>query len=66
MTDDDRVYFERRAEQEIERARESSDPRIVAVHYALSELYLERIGAAPDEKRGALEYDGEGHSIATD
>ena len=44
VTDEDRAYFERRAEEEIERARESSDPRSVAIHYALSELYLERIG----------------------
>lgn len=50
--DDDRTYFERRAEEEIERARESTDPRTVAIHYALSELYLERIDAAPGEAEG--------------
>ena len=49
MTVDDRAYFELRAEQEIERARESTDPRSVAIHYTLSELYLERIGAARGE-----------------
>jgi len=56
VTDDDRAYFERRAEEEIERARECTDPRTVAIHYALSELYLERIGAAPGE--------AEGHAVA--
>lgn len=52
VTADDRAYFEQRAEQEIERARESTDPRTVAIHYALSELYLERIEAAPGEEEG--------------
>ncbi|MDQ8757403.1 hypothetical protein RCO27_14325 [Sphingosinicella sp. LHD-64] len=46
MSDDDRVYFERRAEQEIECARRSSNRHAVAVHYALSELYLARVAAA--------------------
>ena len=56
--DDDRAYFERRAGEEIERARESDDPRCVAIHYALSELYLERVNATP----GA----GEGNAAASD
>ena len=47
VADEDRAYFERRAEEEIERARECTDPRTVAIHYTLSELYLERVGAAP-------------------
>lgn len=52
VKDEDRAYFERRAEEEIERARESADPRSVAIHYALSELYLERIAEAPGGERG--------------
>lgn len=48
MSDDDRVYFERRAEQEIACAQRSSNRHAVAVHYALSELYLARVAAADD------------------
>ena len=62
VTADDRAYFERRAEEEIERARESVDPRTVAIHYALSELYLERIDAArgeEEENAGANENEDE-------
>ena len=58
VTAEDRLYFEWRAEQEIERARESTDPRAVAIHYALSELYLERIDAALGE--------ADGHAVAND
>ncbi len=54
VKDEDRAYFERRAEEEIERARESADPRSVAIHYALSELYLERIGAAAGRADGEV------------
>ena len=52
VKDEDRAYFERRAEEEIERARESTDPRSVAIHYALSELYLDRIAEAPGGECG--------------
>lgn len=43
MPVDDEAYYQRRAEEEVERARASEDPRIVRFHYALSELYLDRI-----------------------
>ena len=44
---DEEAYFYRRAEEEIERARASADPRLVSFHYRLSALYLDRaFGAA--------------------
>ena len=57
VTEEDCAYFERRAEEEIDRARESADPRSVAIHYMLSELYLERIGAARGEADAAASDD---------
>lgn len=67
VTDDDRAYFERRAEEEIERARESDDPRSVAIHYALSELYLERVDAASgEEEADADAADDAGRPIVAD
>lgn len=48
MSADDEAYYQRRAEEEIERARRSTDPRVVHVHYRLTELYLDRVhGSAP-------------------
>ena len=41
----DRDYHRRRAEQEFELARQSSDPDVVAAHYRLAELHLERLSA---------------------
>lgn len=66
VTNDDRAYFERRAEQQIERARESDDPRSVAIHYALSELYLERVDAAREEEADADADDDGGRPIIAD
>jgi hypothetical protein len=43
MSADDRNYYQRRAEEEVERARCSTDPRIVEVHYRLTELYLDKV-----------------------
>lgn len=45
-------YYHSRAEQELERAQESTDPRVVAVHHALAELYLERLTAEQSESPG--------------
>ena len=48
MSADDEAYYQRRAEEEVERARRSEDPRIVDFHYRLTELYLDRLyGPAP-------------------
>ncbi|NNM77794.1 hypothetical protein HJG53_12835 [Sphingomonas sp. ID1715] len=38
-------YYQARAEQELERAQQATDSRVVAVHFALAELYLERVVA---------------------
>jgi hypothetical protein len=43
MSADDRDYYQRRAEEEVERARCSTDPRIVEIHYRLTELYLDKV-----------------------
>ena len=43
MSADDEAYDQKRAEEEIERARRSTDPRAVQLHYRLSELYLDRL-----------------------
>ena len=48
MSADDEAYYQLRAEEEVERARRSTDPRVVDFHYRLTELYLERVhGAQP-------------------
>ena len=39
-------YWQRRAEEEVELARQASDPAVVAAHYRLSELYLDRLAKA--------------------
>ena len=43
MSIDDEDYYQRRAEEEVERALASDDPRVVQFHYVLSELYFERL-----------------------
>ena len=43
VSDSDAEYFQLRAEQEIERVRMATKPEVVAVHYTLAELYLERL-----------------------
>jgi hypothetical protein len=48
MRRDDVDYFERRAEEEIELARQSSDTRAVQAHYQLASAYLDKI--YPEER----------------
>ena len=43
MSDDDRDYYYRRAEQEIALAQTSSDETAVKFHYMLGGLYLDRV-----------------------
>ena len=43
MTDEQIAYLEMRAEQEIEAARQSTDPRAVRAHFLLAGYYLDRI-----------------------
>jgi hypothetical protein len=51
MSDDDRDYFRRRAEEEIARAQASDDARLVSFHYHLAGLYLDKVYAAPKRLR---------------
>lgn len=45
MSEDDRTYFQRRAEAEIERAQSASQQCVVQAHHQLSQAYLEKIAA---------------------
>jgi hypothetical protein len=40
VTDEDRCYYERRAETELEMAAATDDPNACSRHYALANLYL--------------------------
>jgi len=53
VNDTDSEYFQRRAEEEVERAKDATVPEVVAAHYALSELYLQRVNVASASARGA-------------
>lgn len=52
MSEADSEYFQFRAEQELERAQRATKPEVVAAHYALSELYLERVVIAAGHVAG--------------
>lgn len=43
MRSEERDYYERRAEQEIEAARRSTDPAAVRAHYLLAGYYLDLV-----------------------
>jgi hypothetical protein len=43
MSPEDRLYFERRAEAEIEAARRAQHAAVVQAHYQLATHYLDRI-----------------------
>ena len=43
MSDDDRSYYRRRAEEEIARAQASTNERAVSAHYHLAGFYLDRV-----------------------
>ncbi len=47
MCADDLVYFERRAEEELELDQRSSHPEAGKSHYVLAGLYLDRIYYRP-------------------
>lgn len=46
MSEDEASYYRQRAEEEILRACQATDSREVAIHYALGNLYLDRLFAA--------------------
>ncbi len=39
----DTEYYRKRAEQELRLAQGATDPKVVAAHYQLSQLYLEKL-----------------------
>ena len=43
MSPEDGAYYQKRAEEELELARRATDPLAVQFHYALTELYLDRL-----------------------
>lgn len=49
MSAEEEAYLQRRAEEEVERARTSDDPVVVHFHYSLSELYFERLRCDGDQ-----------------
>lgn len=55
MSEKDTEYLQHRAEQEVQRAQQATKPEVVAAHYALSELYFQRIAreASRDDGAGA-------------
>jgi hypothetical protein len=53
MSTDDRTYYERRAEAEIELAQQARHKAAVQAHYELASAYLDRIhGDAPKSTGG--------------
>lgn len=50
--DQDRTYWQQRAEQEIELAQRAANPAAVAAHYQLAELYLERLAGRSRGEEG--------------
>lgn len=54
MFDDDRSYYQHRAEVEIERAQGATRPEVVRVHYQLAEAYLDRLASVEPVKVPAL------------
>lgn len=45
MLEDDRLYFQHRAEVEIERAQAATRADVVKAHYQLAEAYLDKIAS---------------------
>ena len=45
MFEDDRAYFQHRAEVETEQARKATVPKVVQVHYQLAEAYFDKLAA---------------------
>ena len=43
MAADDQAYFYQRAETELERAQQATDPAVASAHYQLAEAYLAKL-----------------------
>ena len=52
MPDAERIYLERRAEDELDRAQEARHPAAVKAHYDMLGAYLGRL--FPEEKKARL------------
>lgn len=48
MTEDEKAYFQHRAEVELKQAATSDCPEAVRVHYILANHYLDRVYGPPD------------------
>ncbi|MGE5721839.1 MAG: hypothetical protein ACM3YM_05190 [Sphingomonadales bacterium] len=53
MCEDDRAYYQRRAEEEIARAQGSTDERLISFHYTLAGFYLDRAFGSGDPPKAA-------------
>jgi hypothetical protein len=51
--EDDLQYHQRRAEEELARAQQAVDPKVVSLHYELAELFLERVSEIRGRQGGA-------------
>jgi hypothetical protein len=57
MSPDDLVYYQRRAEAEIELARQAQHRRVVQAHYEMASAYLDLIhGETPRASGGLLSF----------
>jgi hypothetical protein len=54
MSQEEREYFERRAETEIELASRAEHRRVVQAHYELASAYLDRIHGDVPKSSGGL------------
>jgi hypothetical protein len=54
MSEDDRDYFEQRAEREIALAQSADHSRVVQVHYELASAYLDRVHGEQPKGGGGL------------
>ena len=45
MFEADRLYYQRRAEVELERAQQATLPEVVSAHYKLAEAYLDKLAS---------------------
>ncbi len=43
LSEDDKAYYHRRAEEEIARAQASTEAKVVSFHYHLAGFYLDRV-----------------------
>ncbi len=53
MSRQDGAYYQKRAEEEVELAQRSTDPVAVQFHYAMTELYLEKLHGPPSRAPAA-------------